>query len=327
MDASLLSSIKDTAAVVSIPMRSRFRGVTEREALLFEGPNGWAEWAPFLEYEDEEASVWLNAAVEFAFEPEPQLKRTRIGVNATLGAVAADKVADSLSHFGTFATVKIKVAEPGQSIDEDVARVVRVRELYADAKIRLDANGGFEIAQAIELVSELHRRGIELEYFEQPCRTIADLAELRVELHREGLSLAIAADESVRKASDPLAVAQAGAADILVLKVAPLGGVSRALSIASDAGLPIVVSSALDTSVGISAGLQLAAALPELSFDCGLATTAMLIGDVTKEPLRAENGYLDYRRVEVAHSKLDVFRAEDHRVDWWMDRLERCARL
>jgi O-succinylbenzoate synthase len=205
--------------------------------------------------------------------------------------------------------------------------VVRVRELYADAKIRLDANGGFEIAQAIELVSELHRRGIELEYFEQPCRTIADLAELRVELHREGLSLAIAADESVRKASDPLAVAQAGAADILVLKVAPLGGVSRALSIASDAGLPIVVSSALDTSVGISAGLQLAAALPELSFDCGLATTAMLIGDVTKEPLRAENGYLDYRRVEVTPSKLDVFRAEDHRVDWWMDRLERCARL
>ena len=326
MDASLFRSITDTARVVSIPMRSRFRGITEREALLFEGPNGWAEWAPFTEYEDDEAAIWLQAAIEFAHSSEPEIRRTRIGVNATLGAVAPERIVESLSPFGSFSTVKIKVAEPGQSIADDVERILAVRELYADAKIRIDANGGFEIAGALALVTELHRRGIELEYFEQPCRTIAELAEFRVELHRANLPLRIAADESVRKASDPLAVAQAGAADILVLKAAPLGGVARALSIAEEAGLPVVVSSALDTSVGISMGLQLAAALPELSFDCGLATTAMLIGDVTTEPLRAENGYLDFQRVEVSQSKMDVFSAEDHRADWWFERLKRCVK-
>ena len=325
--AELVAAIRHSARVVSIPLRTRFRGVTEREALLFRGPNGWAEWAPFVEYEDEEAAIWLNAAIEFAFGDEPKLVRERIGINATLAAVAPDAVEQTLAPFGAFRTVKIKVAEPGQELEQDLARVIRVRELHPSARIRLDANGGYSVDDALALTGMLAANGISLDYFEQPCKTIAELAEFRVRAKRVSPDLRVAADESVRKVSDPLAVAQAGAADILVLKVAPLGGISRALEIAQEAGLPVVVSSALDTSVGISMGLHLAAALPELEFDCGLGTAAMLIGDVTLEPLIAVDGYLDVRRVEVDSTKLEVFAAEDHRGDWWLERLERCYRL
>ncbi len=325
--AELAATIGQSARVVSIPLRTRFRGVTEREALLFQGPNGWAEWAPFVEYEDEEAAIWLNAAIEFAFGDEPELVRERIGINATLAAVAPDAVESTLAPFGAFRTVKIKVAEPGQSLNQDLARIGQVRKSFPQARLRLDANGGYSVDEALALVGMLTENGIPLDYFEQPCKTIAELAEFRVRAKRFNAGLRVAADESVRKVSDPLAVAQAGAADILVLKVAPLGGISRALDIAREAGLPVVVSSALDTSVGISMGLHLAATLPELEFDCGLGTAAMLIGDVTREPLIAVDGYLDVRRVEIDESKLEVFAAEDHRADWWFERLERCLAL
>jgi O-succinylbenzoate synthase len=292
---------------------------------LFEGPNGWAEWAPFVEYTDEEAAVWLAAAIDFAYGELPPLHRDRIAVNATLPAVAPDLVERVLTNFGEFATVKIKVAEAGHSLSDDIARIEKVRELYPEAKIRLDANGGLEISNAIELVNQLQALGINIEYFEQPVASIAEMAELRLQLSRLGVK--IAADESVRKVSDPLAVAQANAADVLVLKAAPLGGIGRALAIAAEAELPVVISSALDTSVGLSMGAYLAAAIPNLEFDCGLATSALLAGDVTREPLRAENGFIDVRRVEVDESKLEIFKAQDHREDWWLERLERVYKL
>jgi O-succinylbenzoate synthase len=316
-----LAELVSAARIVALPLRTKFRGLIEREVLLFEGPNGWAEWSPFTEYPDEEAAVWLAAALDFAYGKMPALHRDRIPVNATLPAVAPDLVEKVLSNFGDFATVKIKVAEQGQAPIEDIARIQKVRELYPNAKIRLDANGGFEIETALGLVEELQSQGIELEYFEQPVASIAELAELRLQLYRIGVK--IAADESVRKVSDPLAVAQANAADILVLKAAPLGGINRALAIAAEAELPVVISSALDSSVGLSMGAYLAAALPNLEFDCGLATSALLAGDVTREPLRAENGFVDVRRVEVDSAKLEIFRAQDHREDWWLERLER----
>jgi len=325
--APSLAELVASARVVSLPMRTRFRGITDREAMIFEGPNGFTEWAPFVEYGDEEASVWLAAALEFGWGAEPKLHRERIGINATLPAVAPDQVEKALTPFGTFRTVKIKVAEPGQDLGHDLARVIQVWQSYPEARIRLDANGGYSVDQAIAIAAMMLENGITLDYFEQPCATIGELAELRVKLRRYSDSIKIAADESVRKASDPLAVAQAGAADILVLKAAPLGGISRALAVAAEAGLPTVISSALDTSVGISMGLHLAAALHELEFDCGLGTAAMFIGDVTREPLIAKDGYLDVRRVEVDSAKLEVFAAEDHRGDWWIERLERCYRL
>ena len=318
-----LTDLLASARVVSLPLRTKFRGVVDREVMLFEGPNGWSEWSPFLEYPDEEAAVWLAAAIEFAYGKTPALLRDRIAVNATLPAVAPDQVETVLSRFGSFGTVKIKVAEPGQTPGQDVDRIVTVRKLYPEAKLRLDANGGWSPELSFSFIKALAGQGIELEYLEQPCKTVDELARLRRMIADSNFNVPIAADESVRKATDPMAVVEAEAADILVLKAAPLGGLSRALEIARGAGLPVVVSSALDSSVGISMGAQLAAALPDLRFDCGLGTASLLAGDVTREPLIPVDGFIDVRRVEVDQQKLDIFEAEDHRIDWWIDRLDR----
>lgn len=318
-----LTDLLASARVVSLPLRTKFRGVVDREVMLFEGPNGWAEWSPFLEYPDEEAAVWLSGAIEFAYGNTPTLHRGRIAVNATLPAVPADQVETVLARFGTFGTVKIKVAEPGQTPGQDVDRIVAVRKLYPEAKIRLDANGGWSPELSFSFIKALAGQGIELEYLEQPCKTIDEMARLRQMIAESSFNVLIAADESVRKASDPMAVVEAEAADILVLKAAPLGGLSRALEIARGAGLPVVVSSALDSSVGISMGAHLAAALPELNFDCGLGTASLLAGDVTRQPLVPVDGFIDVRRVEIDQQKLDIFEAEDHRIDWWVDRLDR----
>jgi O-succinylbenzoate synthase len=320
-----LAELVSAARIVALPLRTKFRGLEEREMLLFEGPNGWAEWSPFTEYPDEEAAVWLSAALDFAYGDLPHLHRDRIAVNATLPAVAPDLIERVLSNFGEFSTVKIKVAEAGQNLQDDLDRIFTVRKLYPDAKIRLDANGSYDIPTATLLANAMYENGVPLEYLEQPVATIAEMAELKLQVNRLGIK--IAADESVRKVSDPLAVAQANAADILVLKAAPLGGIKRALEIASEAELPVVISSALDSSVGLSMGAYLAAAVPNLEFDCGLATSALLAGDVTREPLRAENGFIDVRRVEVDKSKLEIFKAQDHREDWWLERLERVYKL
>ena len=322
------SELAAGAVVVSLPMKVRFRGISEREALLFEGPNGWAEWSPFVEYDDHESRVWLNAALDQAFGPRREVGK--VNINATLPAVAPEQVAGILAGFKDFDTVKIKVAEPGQTIEDDLARVATVRLTHPSIKIRIDANGGYSVEQALEVAERVG----ELDYFEQPCRTIGELAELRVKLR--GLTR-IAADESVRKVSDPMAVVQAGAADILVLKAAPLGGISRAMAIAAEAGLPVVISSALESSVGLSMGAHLAASLPihgpvsatgatspgGLAFDSGLGTASLLAGDITREPLLPVDGFIEVRRVEVDEQKLDVFEAEDHRIDWWIDRLDR----
>ena len=322
-----LTELLASARVVSLPLRTKFRGVVDREVMLFEGPNGWAEWSPFLEYPDEEAAVWLSAAIEFAYGKTPTAVRDRIPVNATLPAVAPDQVAAVLARFGSFSTVKIKVAEPGQTPGQDVDRIVEVRKLYPEAKIRLDANGGWSPELSFSFIKALAGQGIELEYLEQPCKTIDELARLRQMIAESSFNVPIAADESVRKASDPMLVVEAEAADILVLKVAPLGGISRAMEIARGAGLPVVVSSALDSSVGISMGAHLAAALPDLRFDCGLATASLLAGDVTRQPLLPVDGFIDVRRVEIDQQKLDIFEAEDHRIDWWVDRLDRAFKL
>ncbi|CAB4619662.1 MAG: o-succinylbenzoate synthase [Actinobacteria bacterium] len=320
-----LAEILVNARVLSLPLRTRFRGLNDREVLLFEGPNGWAEWAPFTEYPDEEAALWLASAIDFAHGSMPKLHRDRIAINATLPAVAPDQIQKILGRFGQFQTVKIKVAESGQSLQDDLNRIIAVKEFYPEAKLRLDANGGYSVEAALELANLLAENSIDLEYFEQPVASIAEMAEIKVQLNRVGIK--VAADESVRKVSDPLAVAQANAADILVLKAAPLGGISRALEIAREAQLPVVISSALDSSVGLSMGAHLAAALDELQFDCGLATAALLAGDVTREPISPVDGFIEVRRVEVDTSKLETFRAEEHREDWWLERLERTYRL
>jgi|JI10StandDraft_1071094.scaffolds.fasta_scaffold441744_2 O-succinylbenzoate synthase len=313
-----------TAHVVSLPLTSRFRGIDVREAMLIEGPEGWTEFSPFTEYGDTEASAWLAAAIDFGWNPAPPALRDTIRVNATMPAVTADDVPAVLARFPGCRTVKIKVAEPGQSLADDTARVAAVRAaLGAEGRIRVDANGGWNVDEAEHAIHAFAE--FDLEYVEQPCATVDELAQVRRRVKYMGIP--IAADESVRKAEDPLAVARAGAADILVIKAQPLGGISAALALLAEAGLPVVVSSALDTSVGISMGLHLAAAIPELEFDCGLATAALLAADVTDAPLTPRDGELPVRRVVPTAELLARHAATADRTLWWRARLERCYAL
>ena len=316
-----LDRLIDTARVVSLPLTTRFRGVDEREALLLEGPEGWAEFSPFLEYDDAEAATWLTAAIDFAWHPRPAAVRETVPVNATVPAVAADQVGDVLTRFHGCRTAKVKVAERGQVLGDDVARVRAVREVMGpEGRIRVDANGGWDLDEAEHAVHALAE--FDLEYVEQPCAQVEDLVELRRRIRYLGIP--VAADESVRKADDPIAVVTAGAADLVVVKVQPLGGVARALSIVAAAGVPAVVSSALDTSVGLGMGVALAASLPELSFDCGLGTASLLAADVTDDPLVARDGRIAARRVVPSPELLDRHAAPRERREWWLERLRRC---
>lgn len=319
-----LAELRATARVVDLPLVSRFRGLRSREALLVEGPQGWSEFSPFAEYDDAEAAHWLAATVDFGWSTPPEAVRTSIPVNATLPAVPPDEVAAILDRFGASRTVKVKVGEPGQVLSEDVARVAAVRAyLGPEGRIRIDANGGWNVDEAEHAIHAL--AGFDLEYVEQPCATIDELFELRSRVKYMGIP--IAADESVRKADDPLLVARAGAADVLVLKVQPLGGVHAALAIAQESGLPVVVSSALDTGVGVSMGLQLAASVAQLEFDCGLATSALFVDDVSDDRPLPVNGSIEVRRIAPSPSLLDRHAAAPERRDWWLARLERCHRL
>lgn len=306
--------------VVSIPMRVRFRGVTVREAALLHGPCGWAEFSPFLEYGPAESSRWLAAAVEAGWGEWPPALRDRIPVNATVPAVAAADVSGVLARFDGATTAKVKVAERGQRLEDDLDRVAAVRDVMGPGgRIRVDANGGWSVREATDALSRL--AAYRLEYAEQPCAEVSELRELRLALARTGTDVLVAADESIRKAEDPLRVAREEAADLVVVKVAPLGGVSRALEVVRECGLPAVVSSALDTSVGMAAGVALAAALPELPFACGLGTVALLGGNVTQTPLLPRAGTLRVGRVEVDESLLTRWAAPADRVAWWAERV------
>ncbi|GAB3517432.1 o-succinylbenzoate synthase [Arthrobacter monumenti] len=316
-----LAELTASAHVVSLPMRVKFRGVTERETLILHGPAGWAEFGPFPEYDDVEAARWLSAAIEAGWQGFPEPLRNSVPVNATVPAVDAERVPEVLSGFDGIPAVKVKVAERGQGLADDIARVRAVREVLPEAAVRVDANGGWSVEQALEALPAL--AGFGLEYAEQPVMTIDGLGQVRAELRRRGVPMLIAADESVRKETDPLLVSRSGAADVIVVKVAPLGGVRRALDIVASAGLPAVVSSALDSSVGIRAGIALAAALPELPYACGLGTVSLMNGDVTGNSLKPAGGALQVRDVAVEPELLQRYAASPERADWWLQRLRR----
>ncbi|QCU77395.1 O-succinylbenzoate synthase [Citricoccus sp. SGAir0253] len=312
------------AVVVALPMRTRFRGTTVREAMLLRGPAGWAEFSPFPEYGADEAARWLAAAVEAGWHGWPAPVRGEVPVNATVPAVPAAGVGRVLEAFGPVAAVKVKVAEPGQGLEEDVARVAEVRRLAPDVALRVDANAAWDHGTALAALGRLSAYG--LEYAEQPVAGIEGMARLREALHRAGPAVPLAADESVRRETDPVAVARAGAADLVVVKVQPLGGVRRALGIVEAAGLDAVVSSALDTSVGIAAGVALAAALPRLPHACGLGTVALFTRDAVDPPwvpdagrLRPAAGPGDRPAPDAA--ALGALRADEERQRWWRSRL------
>jgi O-succinylbenzoate synthase len=319
-----LDELLATVRVVALPMAIRFRGVEVREALLLEGPFGWTEFSPFVEYDDAEASTWLSGAIDFGWHPRPAALREAIGVNATVPAVTPDAVPGVLARFHGCRTAKVKVAEPGQVLADDVARVGAVRRAMGpEGRIRIDANGGWNVDEAEHAVHAL--APFDLEYVEQPCAEVDELAQLRERIGYLGIP--VAADESVRKADDPLRVARAGAADLLVIKAQPLGGVHRALEVVAAAGLPAVVSSALDTSVGLAMGVALAAALPELDYDCGLGTSSLFLDDVADPPYAPREGMLPVGAIAPSQERLDTLAAPPERREWWIARMTRCHQL
>jgi o-succinylbenzoate synthase len=297
LTAADATELLPTLRAFAIPMPVRFRGTTLRQGALLNGPAGWAEFSPFPEYGPRECARWLGCALEAAVRGWPSPLRPSVPVNVTVPAVGPDQAHAIVSASGC-RTAKVKVAEPGQPESADIARVEAVRDAIGlDGKIRVDANGGWDTDTAERMLKCLSPFG--LEYAEQPCATLEDLAALR-----RRVDVPVAADESIRRAEDPLAVRAAEAADIVVLKAQPLGGVRAALEVGEACGLPVVVSSAVESSVGLAAGVALAAALPVLDYACGLATMSLLAGDVTADPLAEDRGTLPVRPAVVAEDEL-----------------------
>src|SRR4051794_11301229 len=302
------------AQVWSVPMRTRFRGIDVRDGVLVQGPAGWGEFSPFWDYDVAESRRWWAAAEEAATRGWPAPVRDSVPVNVTVPAVDADRAHAIVTASGC-RTAKVKVAEPDQTPADDLARVEAVRDALGPAgAIRVDANTAWDVDTAVERIAELEK-AVGLEYVEQPCATLDELRALR-----RRTDVRIAADEGVRRSADPLAVDLRDACDVVVLKVQPLGGVRAALRVAEAHGLPCVVSSALETSVGIAAGVALAAALPELPFACGLATVALFTADVSSTPLLPVDGALPVTRPEP--DRLAEVAADPRTAARWRARLD-----
>jgi O-succinylbenzoate synthase len=306
--------------VVDIPMRVRFRRQDRRSAVLIQGRAGWGEFSPFPEYDDRIASRWLGAALEAADVGWPEPRRDWIPVNTTVPAVGPEQAHAMVLGSGC-STAKVKVAEPGQSLADDEARVEAVRAaLGPGGRLRIDANAAWTVDEAEAALRVLGR--YDLEYAEQPVLTLEEMAALR-----RRVDVRLAADESIRNAQDPLRVAWLHAADVVVLKVQPMGGVRACLRIAAACGLPVVVSSAIETSVGIAAGLALAAALPDLPYACGLGTVPLIDGDVCASPLAPVDGMLPVGAVAPDPDLLMRWAADVELTTSWEQRLGRAQAL
>lgn len=306
-----------TLHVWSIPMRTRFRGITVREGALIRTEAGWGEWSPFLDYTDPaELEPWLRAAEEAAAGDWPAPLRESVPVNVTVPAVGPEQ-AHAIVRGSGCRTAKVKVAEPGQALADDQARLEAVRDALGPAgRVRVDANGAWPVEEAVARIPLLDRAAGGLEYVEQPAASVEGLAAIR-----RKVDVPIAADESIRRAADPYRVRDLDAADVAVLKVQPLGGVRACLRIAEEIGLPVVVSSALESSVGIAAGVALAAALPELPYACGLATVRLLTDDLVDASLLPADGALPVVRPEPLPERLSRLAAGPEAAARWRERL------
>ena len=313
MDQSLLESMR----VIALPTTTNFRGINLREVALFKGEYGWGEFSPFLEYDHAESAPWLACAIEAATKPAPKLYRTSVKVNGTIPALndpaEIERIVNSFPGVQTF---KVKV---GENLPEDIARLAKVKALRPQTKIRIDVNGNWSVDEAITNLRAIYENIGPLEYVEQPCASVDELRELKEKLK---IDIKIAGDEVLRKARDPFAVDLAGAVDVLMLKVQPLGGIARAHKLAEHHKLPVVVSSALESAVGINYGLQLAASLPEMNFDCGLGTGSLLSANVADLPII--EGQIHITDVEPDFAGLEV---APERYEWWKNRVMKTAEL
>ena len=313
----MLDLILDSLRVISLPMKTNFRGINHREVAYFEGPQGWAEFSPFLEYSDEESSRWLACAIEAATQPRPKLFRTSVTVNGTIPATNDKKVVDDLvASYPGVKTYKVKV---GDNLSEDIVRLARIRSLGRKVNIRIDVNGLWSVEQALTNLYAFYENVGPFEYVEQPCATLDELRELKSKIR---IPLKIAVDEVIRKSADPFSLELQGAADIVMLKVQPLGGIRNAHALAAHHKLPVVVSSALESAVGINYGLILAASFEEMSYDCGLGTGSLLAKNVAEIPI--VDGKMQIQRFEPNFDGLEV---SAERFDWWKNRIMRTVAL
>ena len=313
----MLDDLLATLRVITIPTRTNFRGVTYREVALMQGPQGWGEFSPFLEYDDNECAPWLASAIEAATVARPERFRNEIAINGTIPELNDKKeIEDLMRTFSGAKTFKVKV---GGNLTEDVMRVARVFSNAPKAAIRVDVNGLWSVDEALTNLYAYYEEIGPLEYVEQPCATIEELRELK---RRIKIPLRIAADEVIRKATDPFKVDLTDAADIVMLKVQPLGGIRRSLEIAQHHGLPVVVSSALESAIGIEYGLELAASISDLNFDCGLATGSLLTCDVAEHKI--VDGKIALGQIS---PKLDGLEVSPDRFEWWKNRIMRVGKL
>jgi O-succinylbenzoate synthase len=307
MDQQLLDSLR----IIALPMKTNFRGISVREVALFKGPHGWGEFSPFLEYDDAESAPWLASAIEAATTPKPKLYRTSVAINGTIPALNDPQ--DLKTIVDSFPGVKSFKVKVGSNLAEDLARVNVIRQLQPHAKIRIDVNGLWNVDQAEQFLTSVG----EIEYVEQPCATVDELRELK-----SRTSVKIVGDEILRKAPNPFDIDLSGAIDFLMLKVQPLGGIKRTHALAEHHNLPVIVSSALESAVGINYGLMLAASFEEMNFDCGLGTGSLLAADVAQLPI--VDGKIEISEFEPQLDGLDV---APERFEWWKNRIMRTAEL
>lgn len=313
----MFDQLLSTMQVVALPTKTNFRGVSTREVALFRGEYGWGEFSPFLEYGDLEASYWLASAIEAATSPRPSRLRNSIKVNGTIPAITnGEQLKAIIESYPGCKTFKVKV---GDDISEDLLRLKLLATMRPHAAIRVDVNGLWSVDEALKNLAEIYSQCQNIQYVEQPCASIEELFELK---SRADFNLTIAADEVIRKAEDPFAINLQGAADVVMLKVQPLGGIKRSLAIAKHHGLPVVVSSALESAVGIHYGLELAASIPDLTLDCGLATGSLLASDVGELPII--DGAIALSDLDI---KLDNLEVAPDRYEWWKNRAMRCAEI
>ena len=307
--------------VLALPMRTTFRSLDIRETALFKGENGWGEFAPFVEYSDQESLPWLESAIEAADKPLSLALRESIPINATVPASNDEaEIEQILSWYPGVDTAKIKV---GTGIKEDLARIQAVRKHLPKVKIRIDVNGSWSVKETLSNISAIYEvMGDLLEYVEQPVSSLSELKQLK-----EGMTVdvKIAGDEVLRKAKDPFAISLDGAIDILMLKVSPLGGIKRAVDLASHHKLPVVISSALESAVGISYGLALAARVPNLDYACGLGTSALFNQDVSDIPIL--NGAIKATSYPIDLDRVERYELKGERLEWWRNRISRVWNL
>jgi O-succinylbenzoate synthase len=302
-------------------MRTTFRSLDVRETALIKGESGWGEFAPFVEYSDQESLPWLESAIEAADKALSPALRESIPINATVPASNDEaEIEQILSWYLGVDAVKIKV---GTGIKEDLARIKAVRKYLPKAKIRIDVNGSWSVDDALININAIYEvTGDLLEYVEQPVASLDELRQLK-----EGMivDVKIAGDEVLRKAKDPFAISLDGAIDILMLKVSPLGGIKRAMDLASHHKLPVVISSALESAVGISYGLALAARVPNLDYACGLGTSALFNQDISDIPIIS--GAIKVKSYPIDIAQIERHELKGERLEWWRNRISRVWNL